>query len=75
MGLLLRKLSGLGKPRQAQGRRNALTLSDSRYVSSKEPVPRSEAGSHGSTCDYFRKSALRQFGAPFSNSGASATGC
>ena len=69
VGLLMRKLSGWGKPRQAQGRLNRLRSLLSTYPRSLKRAERSRTGSDGSARSYFRKPALYPVGEAFHGRG------
>jgi transposase len=75
IGLLLRKLSGWGKPRQAQGRLSQLQTLLFAVFALFDAAVRSRAGSDDSAHNYFRKSALYKVGELFLGKGVSATGC
>jgi transposase len=75
IGLLLRTLSGWGKPRQAQGRLNRLQALFFAAFAVLDSYPAVSNCSDDSARNYFRKSALYAIGELFLGRQVSATGC
>ena len=75
IGLLLRTLSGWGKPRQSQGRLDRLQVLFCAYSRSMTPAGRSGTGSDILAPNCFRQSALLRIRESVSHRGVSATGC
>jgi transposase len=75
IGLLLRTLSGWGKPRQAQGRLNRLQALFFAAFAVLDADRAVSVCSDDSARDYFRKSALYPIGELFLGTEVSATGC